>query len=103
MPPEELLSTLKHIEKRMGRENSGKWYTRVIDIDIIDYNNEMFESDCLTIPHPQMANRSFVLYPILEINPNYKHPVSCLSIDNMLKILKDDLGIKKLGVPVWQL
>lgn len=49
----------------------------------------------LTIPHPQMENRSFVLYPIKDINLNYKHPVSCLSIDNMVKILKDDLGIKK--------
>ncbi len=57
----------------------------------------------LTIPHPQMENRSFVLYPIKDINLNYKHPVSCLSIDNMVKILKDDLGIKKIGVVLWRL
>ena len=103
MQPDELLRIIKHIEKRMGRENTGKWYTRVIDIDIIDYNNNLYESETLVVPHPQMMDRSFVLYPILDINPNYKHPVSCLSIDNMVEILKDDLGIIKLGVAQWEL
>jgi len=103
MEPVELLKSLKNIEKRMGRVNSGHWYTRVIDIDIVDFNSKVYEFDMLKIPHPHMPNRSFVLYPLRDIYPDYINPVSCLSIDNMVQILKDDLGIIKLGVAIWQL
>lgn len=103
MEPDELLAALKQIEKAMGRENTGRWYTRVIDIDIIDLNNAAYSSDRLNLPHPQMGVRSFVLYPLREILPSYVHPVSCLSIDNMVKMIRDDLGIQKLGVALWQL
>jgi len=103
MEPSELLKCLKHIEKRMGRTFSGHWYARIIDIDIIDYNNSLYISDTLTIPHKQIENRSFVLYPLCDILPEYIHPESCLSIENMVRILNDDLGIKKLGVVEWQL
>jgi len=102
LEPLELLKCLKYIEKRMGRENTGHWYTRVIDIDIIDFNNKIFESDNLIIPHPQIDKRSFVLYPLNDVKPDYRHPSSCLSSENMVKILKDDLGIKRIGDVIWQ-
>lgn len=102
MPPSELLSCLKHAEKKMGRTNTGRWYSRVIDIDIIDFNNVSYISDNLTIPHPQMHHRIFVLQPMMEILPSYIHPVSCLSIENMVKMIKDDLGIKKTGELLWR-
>ncbi|MGD9808715.1 MAG: 2-amino-4-hydroxy-6-hydroxymethyldihydropteridine diphosphokinase [Deferribacterales bacterium] len=102
LPPQELLHCIKTVEKRLGRTVTGRWYTRVMDIDIIDYNGEPFESGDLIIPHPQMENRSFVLYPLMDICPQYTHPVSCRSVSDMVKILKDDLGIIKLGELVWR-
>lgn len=98
----ELLHNLKNIEKKMGRVNTGHWYTRVIDIDIIDFNRKFFKSDKLIIPHPQMHNRSFVLWPLRDICPDYVHPASCRTVDNMVKLVNDNLGIKKLGVAQWR-
>jgi len=103
LEPHDLLHNIKNIEKKMGRENTGIWYTRVIDIDIIDFNNEIFNSDRLIIPHPQIGLRSFVLYPLLDVKPDFIHPVSCLSGENMVKIIKDDLGIMKVGDLIWRL
>lgn len=99
---ESLLYSLKNIELLMGREPSGRWQNRIIDIDIIDYNSEVFSSEYLNIPHPQMQNRSFVLYPLMEIYPDYKHPLSCLGINDMVKNIHDDLNISKLGVCTWR-
>lgn len=97
-----LLAAVKNLETVLGRSPSGRWQSRLIDIDIIDYDNKTFQSDKLTIPHAEMANRSFVLYPLREIFPDYKHPLSCQNIDDMVKSIHDDLGIKKLGVCVWR-
>jgi len=102
MEPHELLSALKQIEKSMGRESTGKWYTRILDIDIIDFNNTVYKSENLSIPHPHMAERSFVLYPLKDILPEYRHPISCLSIEHMVNNIKDDLGIKMIGEAVWR-
>lgn len=101
-PPEMLLSAVKNLEKVQGRENTGRWYTRLIDIDIIDYDGIVAEFDGLSIPHKEMQNRSFVLYPLAEIYPDYIHPVSCLNVNDMVKNIKDDLGISKLGVCIWR-
>jgi 2-amino-4-hydroxy-6-hydroxymethyldihydropteridine diphosphokinase len=100
--PENLLKAVKNLEKVMGRENNGRWYTRLIDIDIIDYNGIVCEFEGLSIPHKEMQNRSFVLYPLSEICPEYEHPVSCLNVNDMVKNIKDDLGISKLGVCIWR-
>lgn len=101
--PHDLLSALKNIEKVMGRTNTGRWYTRIIDIDIIDYDGIILSSENLVLPHQEMENRSFVLYPLKEIYPSYVHPFHCRSIDNMIDLIKDDLGISKLGVCTWRL
>lgn len=103
LPQSELLHCIKYIEKSMGRTNTGRWYTRVMDIDIIDFNGTVYKDEKLIIPHPQMEQRSFVLYPLMDVCPNYKHPVSCRSVSDMVKILKDDLGIIKLGELSWRL
>lgn len=101
--PLQLLQAVKNIEKIMGRTNTGRWYTRIIDIDIIDYDNSVFSYKNLTIPHAEMENRSFVLLPMLEIIPDYKHPIHCRTIVDMVNLIKDNLGISKLGVCTWQL
>jgi len=103
LSPLELLYNLKVIERKLGRTSTGRWYTRVMDIDIIDFNGAVYDYDKLQIPHSGIESRSFVLYPILDICPEYTHPVSCRSVSDMVKILKDDLGIKRVGKALWRL
>jgi 2-amino-4-hydroxy-6-hydroxymethyldihydropteridine diphosphokinase len=95
--PEELLKYLKNIEFTIGRIYRGKWEEREIDIDIIDYNGELIKNDILTLPHYDMHNRSFVLYPLLEVYPNYIHPIYKKNINELIENLKYKLDIKKIG------
>ncbi len=91
--PQEILSITQKIEKDMGRIKLKKWGERVIDIDIIDYNREIFKSDNLVIPHNQMIYRSFVLKPLQDIMPDYIHPELKISVHDMINNLKDDYNI----------
>jgi len=91
--PQEILSITQKIEKDMGRIKLKKWGERVIDIDIIDYNREIFKSDNLEIPHKQMIYRSFVLKPLQDIMPDYIHPELKISVQDMINNLKDDYNI----------
>lgn len=74
--PLELLSALKSIERTMGRTKSVKNGPRLIDVDILFYDNLVMKTDQLTIPHPFLTQRAFVLVPLNEIAPNYIHPVN---------------------------
>lgn len=98
----ELLGVIKAFEKKIGRIKEKHWGCREIDIDIIDFNGKKFKSEILEIPHPEIENRSFVLYPLKDIYPNYKHPISCRTIDDMVKLVSDDLSIHVIGVLKWQ-
>ena len=91
--PQEILTITQKIEKDMGRIKLKKWGERVIDIDIIDYNREIFKSDNLEIPHNQMIYRSFVLKPLQDIMPDYIHPELKISVQDMINNLKDDYNI----------
>jgi dihydroneopterin aldolase / 2-amino-4-hydroxy-6-hydroxymethyldihydropteridine diphosphokinase len=73
--PRELLETILSIEMEMGRVREEKWEPRIIDIDIIFYDNLVMDSENLVIPHPDLHNRLFVLEPLSEIAPNLIHPV----------------------------
>ena len=70
-----LLKNIKLIEKKLGRTKTKKNDPRVIDIDIIDFKGIIKDSTKLNIPHPKAYLRNFVLYPILEIYPNWSHPI----------------------------
>jgi 2-amino-4-hydroxy-6-hydroxymethyldihydropteridine diphosphokinase len=65
--PEALLAHLKQIEAKMGRRPSAHWAPRVIDLDLVLYNDETLESPSLTIPHPRMHERAFVLAPLRDL------------------------------------
>ena len=71
----ELLNEIKKIEKKLGRTKAIKNDPRIIDIDIIDFNNEIKNTNKLILPHPKCHIRNFVLYPILQIDPNWSHPI----------------------------
>ncbi len=70
-----LLSSLNLIEKKIGRLKTKKNDPRVIDIDIVDFKGKIEDSDNLILPHPRAHLRNFVLYPILEIDPKWSHPI----------------------------
>lgn len=75
LKPVKLLKICTEIEKKLGRKRTQKWAARTIDIDILFYGNEIFQSDELTIPHPEIQKRRFVLKSLNEICPDLVHPV----------------------------
>ncbi len=93
----ELFNLIKKIEKNMGRKKNIKYGPRVIDIDIIFYENLIYEDANIIIPHPKMVERSFVLYPLEEIDPLFLHPLLKETISQLKNNLKDDLKIKKIN------
>ncbi|HLW63006.1 MAG TPA: 2-amino-4-hydroxy-6-hydroxymethyldihydropteridine diphosphokinase [Flavobacterium sp.] len=96
--PEELLSKLKQIEHNLGRteKKSETYEARTVDIDIIYYNNLILKTECLTIPHPQMQNRSFVLVPLNDLIFDWKHPVFQKTTTELLQSCTDTSEIKKV-------
>lgn len=73
--PDEVLKAIKNIERKMGRVYTKKWGPRIIDIDILFYGEEIIKNHNLIIPHPQITNRNFVLIPLIDICPDFVHPV----------------------------
>ena len=91
----EVLQQILAIEKKMGRIRTIKNAPRIIDIDILFFNNEIISAKHLTIPHPEIHNRRFVLVPLNELSPNLKHPVLNKSIHRLLDECSDPLDVKK--------
>ena len=90
----ELMRQILAIEKMMGRERKEKYGPRIIDIDILLFNDEQHDSPFLKIPHPEMQNRLFALIPLAEIAPTARHPVFKKSISQLLKETPDKLEVK---------
>lgn len=75
LAPLDLLACIKHIERDLGRKPTSRWAPREIDIDILAYNDMVMVEEVLTLPHPQMDTRRFVLAPLAEIAPDWRHPI----------------------------
>ena len=89
--PDLLLQKCKNIERAMGRKKVRKrWAARIIDLDIILYNNLKLEKGSLKVPHPEMHKRKFVLIPLSEIAPQVVHPVMGMTISELLVNVKDN-------------
>ena len=93
--PLPLLHLLKSIEAEMGREETFRYGPRLIDLDILFYGQEIVEGELLTIPHPRLQERAFVLMPLAEIAPNFVHPVLNKTIRELLETV-DTKGLRKL-------
>jgi 2-amino-4-hydroxy-6-hydroxymethyldihydropteridine diphosphokinase len=80
----------------MGRVREEKWGSRIIDIDILFYGQDIIAEPGLNVPHPELQNRMFTLAPLSELAPDLNHPVFKKSIFELKSELKDDLIVKKL-------
>lgn len=92
LEPASILSRTQEIEKVLGLDRKEKihWGPRIIDIDIITVGNICINTPRLTIPHPEMERRDFVLYPLREIEPCFIHPASSISIDKLIENCEKD-------------
>lgn len=89
MSPKELLSLIGSIEKDLKRERIIHWGPRTIDLDILLYDNDIIQTNELTIPHIEMTNREFVLEPMAEIAPWLRHPINGKTMKELFSHLKE--------------
>lgn len=100
-----ILTKILEIEKQLGRVRNSisEYQSRIIDIDLIAFNEEIIESENLQVPHPLMQNRNFVLLPMLDLNLNWMHPIFHKKIAELLEIspdLSDCTIVQKLENPL---
>jgi 2-amino-4-hydroxy-6-hydroxymethyldihydropteridine diphosphokinase len=97
LTPYELLEVCLRIEKDLGRKREIKWGPRIIDLDILLYNQENIEAENLIVPHPRMHERAFVMAPLLEID-------SSITLANQEKSFKDYfiMNAEKEGIRIWK-
>ncbi len=102
LPPERLLQTVLDIETTMGRErdDSRQYQARVIDIDVLLFDDEIIFYENLKVPHPSMLDRKFVMVPLTEIAPNVKHPIAKKTILICLQSCNDSSEIEKTDLHI---
>lgn len=96
LPAETLLEKLLDIELQMGRIRIEKWGPRLIDIDLLFYGDEIWNTVALHLPHPGIPDRKFTLLPLAEIAPGFVHPVLKKTIAILLEECRDPLMVEKL-------
>jgi 2-amino-4-hydroxy-6-hydroxymethyldihydropteridine diphosphokinase len=97
LAPEKLLEKILAIELEMGRLRTEKWGSRLIDIDILFYNDLVIQSSKLIVPHPALHKRRFTLIPLAEIAAEFVHPVLNKSIDQLLESCDDEQAVERIG------
>ncbi len=96
MEPIDFMKNIIEIEEGMGRKRIQKWEARIIDIDIIAMEQNIINSETLTVPHPHLQDRKFVLVPINEIAPDWEHPIFQKNIAQLVVECTDDLEVIKV-------
>ena len=100
LTPEALLSYLKRIERLIGRREAGRWAPRPVDLDIAIYDDQVLDDADLTIPHPRLTDRAFVLRPLLDLDPELAHPASGLRLADVLSRVGSD-GLVEVEPAGW--
>ena len=95
--PNDLIKKIRLIEKKLQKNKRIINGPRKIDLDIIFWDQKKFKNNNLIIPHPRAQERDFVLFPLLDIAPFFRHPVSKLTMKELIKNLKDHYIIEKLS------
>lgn len=98
--PETLLATLLELEHQQGRERRLRWAARTLDLDLLDFGGLVCETELLTLPHPRMLERAFVLAPLCEIAPQWRHPITKELVCEVLQQL-DAEGIERTNL-AWR-
>jgi len=96
LEPLALLVHLKRLETELGRQPSIRYGPRLIDLDVLFYDNLILNTPELTIPHPRLAERAFVLVPLADLAPDLVHPVSGQTVKVLLDAI-DTTGVKRYG------
>jgi len=97
LEPKQLLAALLEIEIKFNRIRREKWGPRTLDLDLLLYDNLILETPTLTLPHPRMTERAFVLVPLAEIAPDWVHPVTKSAIAQLLETVNCS-GVEKMKV-----
>ena len=103
LPAAEVLNIIRTIENQMGRvrnENAIGYSSRIIDIDIILYENQIIETQELQIPHPRFTQRKFVLLPMQDLSWQWKHPQTQQNLEQIIKECTDTSDCKKIAVSI---
>ncbi|MEO0573318.1 MAG: 2-amino-4-hydroxy-6-hydroxymethyldihydropteridine diphosphokinase [Bacteroidota bacterium] len=102
--PTTLIEAILRLEQNMGRErlSNGNYTSRTLDIDIIYFNDEIISKGHLTVPHPRLSERNFVLKPLADIAPQYYHPILKKDTRNLLQQSKDKNPLKKTGFKLFK-
>lgn len=97
LPPDDLMKKLLEIEQKLGRLRTEKYGPRTIDLDILFYDALIYHSAIVTLPHPAIQDRKFVLIPLAELSPGKIHPVYKKTIRTLLNECADQLAVIKHG------
>ena len=87
--PQELLKFVKGIEKQVGRQERFRYGPREVDVDILFFDNQVYKDESLTIPHPLLQEREFVLKPFMDLEPDFEHPILKKTIKELYKSITD--------------
>ena len=96
LSPLHILEAIQNIENQLGRIRKEKWGARIIDVDILFYEQEVVKNERLIIPHPEIQNRNFVLIPLLEIAPYWETPRFKKSVEELYIVSTDTLEVIQL-------
>jgi len=100
LAPSALLALLHRVEAQMGRRRAGRWAARIMDLDLLSYNDYIVfgtQEKQIVLPHPRMTERAFVLAPLLDLVPDWRHPVTGDSAARLLSLLLPDQEIEKIA------
>jgi 2-amino-4-hydroxy-6-hydroxymethyldihydropteridine diphosphokinase len=95
--PELFFRELKRIEKETGRRSQERWGPRELDLDLLFWGDEVIATESLLVPHPHVADRRFVLTPLCQIAPDLKHPLTGLTVRQMLESCPDPKRVERWG------
>ena len=98
LSPTRLLDILQETERGLGREDNDRHGPRTIDFDILLFGQQHIDQLGLTIPHPRLHQRRFVLEPLVELDPTYRHPILQRSMKELLEVLQDPSRVNKLEI-----